>query len=86
MQQSTKLTLIRNLLIANGWQVQVGEDMIFVSTNNLVGTCTMCSIIDIKEKKVTLESHDSWNHVSWKSIDPIRGCIRDFQILSTRLY
>ena len=81
VSNQVKRNLISNILKANEWQVSVNEDKIFVSTNNLVGTSMLCSIIDVDNKSVTLESHDSWNYVSLRSIDPVRGCINGFKII-----
>jgi len=81
VNNQVRRNLISNILTANEWQVNVNEDKIFVSTNNLVGTKTLCSIIDVNDKSVTLESHDSWNYVSWRSIDPVKGCINGFKII-----
>ena len=72
--------LIVNILLADKWQVRSEQNEIFVSTKNLVDTEMPCSIIDVKKKTVTLNSHRSWNHISFRSIDSIRGAIRDFEI------
>jgi len=77
--------LIVNILTAEKWQVRNENNKLIVSTNNLVGTEFDCSVIDLTNKTVTLESHKSWNSVAWKSIDPIRGAIGDFEILYKNL-
>ena len=81
VNNQVKRNLISNILNANEWQVSLNDNRIFVSTNNLVGTSMLCSIIDVDNKTVILESHDSWNYVSWRSIDPVRGCINGFNII-----
>lgn len=81
VSNEVKRNLISNILNANEWQVRVNDDKIFVSTNNLVGTSMICSIIDVNNETVILESHDSWKYVSWRSIDPVRGCIDGFKII-----
>ena len=79
MSNQQLTTLIVNMLNANGWHVSVSDNKIRVSTDNLVGTRMLCSIIDVDHKVVTLEDHHSWNHISWRSIDPIRGCLNQYQ-------
>jgi len=85
VSNEVKRNLISNILNANEWQVSVNDDKIFVSTNNLVGTKMLCSVIDVDNETVILESHNSWNYVSWRSIDPVRGCINDFKIIHKSL-
>ena len=77
--------LIVNVLLADKWQVKIENGVILVSTRNIVGTEMTCSHINVSNKTVTLESHKSWNHISWKSIDPIRGAIKDFKIINRSL-
>ena len=86
VSNEVKRNLISNILNANEWQVSLNDNKIFVSTNNLVGTRMLCSIIDIDNKVVTLEDHHSWNHISWRSIDSIRGCLNGFNIISRTIY